>query len=444
LAPALCLSISQTLAQRSLQTWTMTDAAENALLQPELIVDESGMAEQSPAVDAALAQRRVSMRLVARTAAAVSLGCLVGGAAMLSHGKDNLVKKDNGPVSEGAPQMKYDIATGPHDSSHELDFISPVSQSSIAICTIDAYQSIGTIGQMGIAASVLGDLCGPEALNSLPPGEESAIIDGRRLMGPKSKKAKVGCSADITYVIAQVAMVATLFSDMATKCTLTANLPAQCASDVAGLTSNLAAIAANGQNIWLSCKDHFPRARRMCDVPELDATREFDRPNFNHTDLLKHEICALENDDEPAFGRRLAGPLAGVKGMIDRLTKGHHMKEVARKKKQAKCSFSFVGAKSMLARIGININAATHTCSDPALGLGGDPTQCAVSVQGILAVMALAASSLSGMVVQCPMDGFPRLKTSCASAITGFIGSLSAAGAFSASLSATCAKLGQM
>jgi len=325
-----------------------------------------------------------------------------------------------GKVLEAAPEELYDVITGPrtHEQHlHDLDFLTPVDKSSIAICTIDVWQSIGQIGQMGIAADKIHELC------------QKHILD--------NNIKDVQCSATVTYLITQIAMLASLFSDEATKCSLTANMGARCSTDVSGLVALLSAVATHGQNIWLNCEAHFPLPRRMCEVPELGATKQFDTARFNHSDLLQREICSLQDPTTPALGRRLAGgpldPTKFLKG--GPLDPAKFLKKVAANPvKQSACAFNVIEATTMLSRIGININAATHTCTN------GDQSQCAVSVLGIMATMGMAGQYISGAIAMCPILA-NYVNAPCAAAITGMVGALSGASAFASDMTQGCPEM---
>lgn len=380
-------------------------------------------------------QRRVSKRLLAAGVAGLvgtlALVSVLGGAPEIASAL--LRATPAGAPSEAALQdareefsvpflgggdakAEAEPSAAPRQQAEVKKLTTP-DKVSIALCTIDLYQATGQLGQAGLGIDALTRTC-------------------HQPIAPLGK-AKAMCSASVTYLITQLSLLASLLADASNKCALSVNLDARCATDALGLTGLLAGVATHSTNIYVMCKKDLPLPRRMCALPDVDSTKEFDSAMFNNTDLMHHGLCGLGDDDEISAATLQQAVRKAKMSAVGRRLKHRGPVKKLKQWRQAACAFSIMESTAFLSRFGLAMNAAVHTCAD-----GKHQRQCSISVLGVLASLGTAGQYIAAAVANCPV--LPNVNALCGAAISGLTGALAGCASFATDLSAAgCAGNGE-
>lgn len=193
------------------------------------------------------------------------------------------------------------------------------------------------------------------------------------------------CSVSITQLIESFSYAASFFSSVAIDCTDRANFKAACASSITALVGAIGDFAQAGSAMSYDCpgtKNHPPRRLEKKDN-ETVATME------NITQTLEEARRLWSPIQNPVWTRYGAG------GRSEVAVRNY-------KAELAFCGIYSAQAAFFLARAGININEAVHTCPvTSATAKAEDNAICGIDVSGVILSVVNVASFISGAVAQC-------------------------------------------
>lgn len=293
----------------------------------------------------------------------------------------------------------------------------PITQARTASCVFDALHAATYIAQAGTSIDAATRKChGP----TQDAGANSAL-----------------CSVSVSQIIESFSYAASFLSIIAVDCTDESNFRADCAASITGLIGALGDFAQAGSGMSYDCpgtKNHPGRRLNETEAFGHDASTTVTAAENvevvdRHQDEKRNESFSMEEKQQ----RRLWSPIQNP--VWTRYPGGNS--EVAvrnHKAESAFCGIYSAQATFFLARAGLNINEAVHTC--PKATTGVQKAVCGGDVSVILLSLVNVASFISGAVAQC--EHGLNAPAACAADITKLIAAMGVVSAAAQGIFVSC------
>lgn len=325
----------------------------------------------------------------------------------------------------------------PPNPNHTLPvWLNPPKFAKVASCAVDIGTSMIFLGHAGSSINAAVATCKPQDCSI-----EGLTGDEKERMKKQCSERKASCVASISGVVVGIGYAAGFLSQAAADCksslqvvNLEAVKQAACAADIATFVASLALLGNSAASAVDTCDGNLPSA-----VDRLaDNTRRLqtDWNKVANPDAQPGAETQLQQETEAQLQQELQNNV--LRHQIHSPFEANNITLKERSGEITMCFFDVGQATFLLAKAGLELNAAVADCSRFELRTGGQHARakCETDVKRVISSFAFVASGISYASFHCPF--WKAVAPACAGAIGNMIASLSEIAAVSTSFHATC------